>query len=159
MSEISIEKLEKRLEELYEEEIYKINKISSKYKRDTPFDDMKEKDIKEIKGIMKWYKHMRDNIHSLIQKKIEEEKNDKKMEDSDTSSEFTDHNKSNTNTVTLDLDRYNEIIEKANKYDELEANGEAGTDLDIHIGMTMRSVEDMLDGDKLIHNIHEKRKR
>lgn len=297
MDEMSIEKLEKRLEELYEEEIYKINKISSKYKRDTPFDDMKEKDIKEIKGIMKWYKHMRESIDSLIQKKIEEEKNDKKMiedyigqfigkdnifgyqstdlvnkyfsdltdgkfrgfgnasvshlndypygwnvykvdsrirfrkgdvfvntdgygfngiiaapygkdkvlivaqnfngqngiyynkedkpvdiheypisdihyiirpssidikrkfklyEDSDTLSEFADHNKSNTNTVTLDLDKYNEIIEKANKYDELEANGEAGTDLDIHIEMTMRSVEDMLDGERILHKIRGK---
>ena len=300
MDELSIERLKERLVELHEEETYKINKIISKYRRNTPVHKMEESDIKEIKGIMKWYKHMRESIDSLIQKKIEEEKNDKKMiedyigqyigsdnifryqstdlvnkyfsdltdgefrgfgnahvshlndypygwnvykvdsrirfrkgdvfvntdgygfngiitapygkdkvlivaqnfngqngiyynkedkpvdiheypisdihyiirpssidikrkfklyEDSDTLSEFADHNKSNTNTVTLDLDRYNEIIEKANKYDELEANGEAGTDLDIHIEMTMRSVEDMLDGDKLIHNIHEKRKR
>ena len=37
--------------------------------------------------------------------------------------------------------------------------GEASTDLNVHIEMTMRSVENMLDGDKLIHNIHGKIKR
>lgn len=300
MDELSIERLKERLVELHEEETYKINKIISKYRRNTPVHKMEESDIKEIKGIMKWYKHMRESIDSFINIKTEEDKNDKKMiedyigqyigsdnifgyqstdlvnkyfsdltdgkfrgfgnasvsclndypygwnvykvdsrtsfrkgdvfvntngygfngiitapygrdkvlivaqnfngqngiyynkkdepvgiheypiseihyiirpssidikrnfkiyEDSDTLSNFDDHKKTNENTVTLDLDKYNEIIAKANKYDELEANGEVGTDLDIHIEMTMRSVEDMLDGDKLIHNIHEKRKR
>lgn len=96
-------------------------------------------------------------IHYIIRpSSIDIKRNFKIYEDSDTLSEFADHNKSNTNTVTLDLDRYNEIIEKANKYDELESNGQAGTDLNINIEMTMRSVEDMLDGDKLIHNIRGK---
>lgn len=64
-----------------------------------------------------------------------------------------------TNTVSLDLDTYNELIKKAQKYDELVENGDDSSTIKIRTELTMHSLEDLLNGEKLTKELTAKFKK